>query len=397
MQGEVAVGSGGWAGGAEVSTVWDIRQGCVLDSLRAMPDESVQCVVTSPPYYGLRDYGLPPSTWADGWIGCLGLEPNPDMFVAHCVEVFAEVKRVLRADGTCWVNIGDSYNAQPGQRKQGVLRNDVAGWKQQTNAGCLTIGSRSVAGLKPKDLIGIPWMLAFALRANGWYLRSEIIWAKTNPMPESVTDRPTKAHEQMFLFSKNEKYYYDSEAIKEPCIADHEAGNKTHKGATAYENGDARHRTKQGLVAFAQKRRPSAVKGSFNGKTEAMAVTGQNAFRAVTETRNKRSVWTVSSEPYKEAHFATYPTALIEPCILAGCPVDGVVLDPFSGSGTTGIVALRNGRRYIGCELNPEYIALSRKRLDEDKILSKYRHCASCGLPLTSGPCGCGSTIVRWA
>ena len=294
-----------------------ILEGDCLERMRELPDDSVHCCVTSPPYFGLRDYGVE---------GQIGLEPTPGEFVAATVAVFREVKRVLRDDGTLWLNLGDSYNAKPGQRKT----TDKAGPKQQTNRGAPGAPSRNVADLKPKDLIGIPWRVAFALQADGWYLRQDIIWHKPNPMPESVTDRCTKAHEYIFLLSKSPRYFYDVEAVKEPAV-------------------------------YAGKR-DSVKQKDFRGKGP-IPGTNQSSFRAITETRNRRSVWTVNTKPFKEAHFATFPPDLIEPCVIAGCPAGGTVLDPFFGAGTTGLVAQKHGRNAIGIELNPEYVAIARRRL----------------------------------
>ena len=301
-----------------------LYHGKCLDVLRQLPDGLVNTGVTSPPYFGLRDYGV------DGQIG---LEPTPEEFVASLVEVFREFKRVLRDDGTLWVNLGDSYNAA-GRSGHGTR----IGFKQGTNRASDTGADNcrpSVATLKEKDLIGIPWRVAFALQADGWYLRQDIIWNKPNPMPESVTDRCTKAHEYIFLLSKSPRYYFDSVAMREPANRPEGAGNKSHKGKTAYEDGDEKMRTKVGLTEIGPR-----------------------------EFRNKRSVWTVTPKPYKEAHFATYPPDLIEPCILAGCPPFGVVCDPFMGSGTTAEVAERNDRRWVGAELNSEYCDLIVKRLE---------------------------------
>jgi DNA modification methylase len=326
-----------------------ILQGDCRQTLLSVPDDSVDCCVTSPPYWGLRDYGV---------AGQLGQEATPEEFIATMTAVFREVRRILKPEGTCWVNMGDSYSAGGMGKGSG---------KQTTNRGTQTGGHmdkprKAPPGYKPKDLVGQPWMLAFALRADGWYLRQDIIWSKPNPMPESVTDRCTKAHEYIFLLTKSARYFYDHEAIKEQSVCGHPPGNRTHRSATEYDKGDERHRTKTGLVAYAGRVRESAAKGSFSGKTESMAETGQNAFRAITNERNKRSVWTVPSAPFKEAHFATYPPDLIKPCILAGCPVGGTVLDPFGGSGTTGAVALELGRKAILCELNPEYVGIMRRR-----------------------------------
>ena len=273
--------------------------GDCVESMKALPDQSINCCVTSPPYFGLRDYGV------DGQIG---LELTPEQYVAKIVEVFREVRRVLRDDGTLWLNIGDSYVGATSQHKEGGSQGHNSCIAKKTMSGIPQNGrgdrNRALykAGIKMKDLIGIPWMLAFALRADGWYLRQEIIWHKPNPMPESVKDRCTKAHEQIFLLSKSPRYYFDSEAMKE------------------------------------------------------VAVDG-------TGSRNRRSVWSVATRPYKGAHFATFPPALIEPCILAGCPVGGVVLDPFGGSGTTAGVAVANGRNAILCELNADYCSLVEGRV----------------------------------
>ena len=298
--------------------------------LKTLPDESVHCCVTSPPYFGLRDYGV------DGQIG---LEQTPDAYVAELVSVFREVKRVLRNDGTLWLNLGDSYAAS--KRKLGNTKGIDMGWSnRQSRRGY------ALNGLKIKDLIGIPWMVAFALRADGWYLRQDIIWNKPNPMPESVTDRCTKAHEYVFLLSKSYQYYFDQDAIKEPATGWN--GSDFHDGRNALNHPNV------------GKNRPSKKRGEFGGKTADQP--GREAFRAVTESRNKRSVWTVNTRPYKEAHFATFPPALITPMILAGCPSGGTVLDPFGGSGTTGKVAESLGRNSILIELNPAYIEIQGRR-----------------------------------
>lgn len=283
-------------------------------------DKYVQTCVTSPPYFGLRDYGHG---------GQIGLEETPEEYVRKLVEVFREVKRVLKDDGTLWLNIGDSYAAnrtyQVPSTKGGPKHSDsqAAGGK----------GSVVPDGMKPKDLIGIPWMLAFALRADGWYLRQDIIWHKPNPMPESVKDRCTKAHEYVFLLSKSERYFFDAEAMKEPS---------------------------------AQPERAGKLERSFStGKPD--AVLRQDVGRAVmrTETRNRRSVWTVATRPYKGAHFATFPPALIEPCILAGSRPGDIVLDPFGGSGTTAQVAAQHGRNALLCELNGDYVGLIHERMSK--------------------------------
>jgi DNA modification methylase len=300
-----------------------------------MPSESVQCCVTSPPYWGLRDYGV------DGQIG---LEKSPDEFVERLVDVFREVKRVLKDDGTLWVNLGDSYCG--GGNNRGARSDFKKSTKQATNRGA--IGQVSKYGvhnfrsetIKPKDLVGIPWRVAFALQADGWYLRSDIIWHKPNPMPESVTDRPTKAHEYLFLLSKAEKYFYDVKAIREPYKQETVARSKR---------------------AVGQHHKWVDVPGqSAHGITKSLS----KCFHP--EGRNRRTVWTVTTKGYKGAHFATFPPALIEPCIKAGTRPGDVVLDPFFGGGTTGLVAQNLARDWVGIELNPEYCGLARNRIGLD-------------------------------
>ena len=298
-----------------------IRVGDCRDILRSLPDQSVQTCVTSPPYFGLRDYGM-----ADQ----IGLEQTPDAFVAELVSVFREVRRVLRDDGTLWLNLGDSYAANRSYQVTDNKHTDVGNHMPM----------RVPDGLKPKDLIGIPWRVAFALQSDGWYLRQDIIWHKPNPMPESVRDRCTKAHEYLFLLSKSPQYYFDSEAIAEPTVSDKPAGNKRHKYADAYAEGQSEeHRTKAGLLALA----------------------GVTA-----ETRNRRSVWTVGTKPFKGAHFATFPPDLIDPCIRAGSKAGDTVLDPFGGAGTTALVAARHQRNAVLCELNPTYADIAHRRLADD-------------------------------
>ena len=267
-----------------------ILRGDNRETLKTLKDKSINTVVTSPPYWGLRDYGVDNQ---------LGLEKTPEEYVNNLVDVFREIKRILRDDGTVWLNLGDSYSS--GGRRTTT---------NQSLRGDKDYGVTRPApseGIKPKDLIGIPWRVAFALQQDGWYLRQDIIWHKPNPMPESVRDRCTKAHEYIFLLSKNVKYYYDHEVIKEDCITN---DNYTKK--------------------------------------------------------NKRSVWTVTTKPFKGAHFATFPMDLIEPCILAGCPEGGTVLDPFGGAGTTAVVSNKHNRNAILCELNEEYIEIAEKRLEPD-------------------------------
>jgi len=287
-----------------------------------------QTCVTSPPYFGLRDYGHE---------GQIGLEPTPEAYIAAMVEVFRCVRDVLADDGTLWLNLGDSYarSAGPEESKLATTHTIGVGYKRVAeNGGAPQKENRPPPGLKPKDLIGIPWMLAFALRADGWYLRQDIIWHKPNPMPESVRDRCTKAHEYIFLLSKSERYYFDAEAISEPAI---NAGK-----VVTNNNG------KNGQM------------GDF-GATRGGFMTPEGV--TVKDTRNKRSVWTVTTKPYKGAHFATFPPDLIEPCILAGSRQGDIVLDPFMGSGTTAQVTVQHGRQYLGCELNPAYEAMQQERL----------------------------------
>jgi DNA modification methylase len=299
--------------------------------LASLPAESVHTVVTSPPYWGLRDYGSS---------GQLGLEPTPEEYVANMVAVFREVRRVLRADGTLWLNLGDSYATSPA----GIVTGDPfatstlgGGRATSRNANASSRASAKAHGLKPKDLVGIPWRVAFALQADGWYLRSDIIWSKPNPMPESVTDRPTKAHEYLFLLSKSPRYYYDADAVRE-------AYNEASLGRYAYQFGN-------GPAAAIAK---SPAVGDGNGHSTVPNPAG----------RNLRSVWTVATQPYPGAHFATFPPKLIEPAIKAGCPELGTVLDPFAGSGTTGMVAQSLSRRAVLIDLNGEYLtqAMARNR-----------------------------------
>lgn len=373
----------------------EILKGNCLEVLRGLPEASVHCAVTSPPYWGLRDYGVAPSVWGgdadcqhvfedrrwytensaaktngsveafsapgpdnaqrlkdarwrtDGickcgaWRGPFGLEPTYQLFVDHCVDVFRELRRVLRDDGSLWLNLGDSFHS--GNRggydreRAGVSKNGG-----QTASDFAHAPNRfPQAGLKDKDLCGIPWRVALALQADGWWLRMDNIWAKPNPMPESVTDRPTRSHEYIFLLTKSSRYYYDSAAIAEPLDRPEEADRKT----PAKFGGADKH-----VEAGKQSRLHSG-----------------NEYRGTdTGTRNKRSVWTVASQPFKDAHFATFPPALIEPCILAGCPEGGTVLDPFGGAGTTGLVSDRLGRSAILIELNPEYAAMAERRISGD-------------------------------
>jgi site-specific DNA-methyltransferase (adenine-specific) len=302
-----------------VAMIW---VGDCRESLRQMPEQSVHTCVTSPPYFGLRDYGHG---------GQIGLEPTPDEFVAALVEVFREVRRVLRDDGTVWLNLGDSYAANRGYQVE-----QTKGGPKHGPAQAVSGRGQAAAdyGLKPKDLIGIPWRVAFALQADGWYLRQDIIWHKPNPMPESVTDRCTKAHEYIFLLSKSPRYFFDHAAIREPAV---QAG-RVRADKMGDNKGDEVHHS------------PGSV---FTGS----------------DTRSRRDVWTVSTRPFKGAHFATFPPALIEPCVLAGCPAGGTVLDPFGGAGTTGLVAEQHGRNSVLCELNPEYAEMAAARIGHAAVI----------------------------
>ena len=296
--------------------------GDVRTRLSEIPDQSVQSCVTSPPYWGLRDYGN------DGQIG---LEQTPNAYVAELVNVFREVNRVLKDDGTLWLNLGDSYaSARDSKASPDTLR--TGDGTLVASAANRNPANLKSAGLKHKDLVGIPWRVAFALQADGWYLRQDIIWAKPNPMPESVTDRCTKSHEYLFLLSKSARYYFDNQAIKEPAVW---AGDE--------RNGEGRL--------------------TYDGKRQGQKGEGQEAFVSISDTRNKRDVWTINTKPFKGAHFAVMPEALVEPCILAGSKESDTILDPFSGSGTVGLVALTNNREYLGVELNPQYAEMSVERI----------------------------------
>jgi DNA modification methylase len=307
-----------------------ILVGNAVERLQTIGGGVAQTCITSPPYFGLRDYGH------DGQIG---LEGSVDDYVTALVAVFAEVRRVLADDGTLWLNLGDSYANAGGKTQPQRDTNGGFGGSPGTRnqpyanaSGGFDRANTITGNIKSKDLLGIPWRVAFALQADGWYLRSEVIWHKPNPMPESVTDRPTKSHETIFLLSKQERYFYDAEAIKEPAVS------KDDK-----RNGGGRH--------------------TYSGKRSENDGLVQQSFVTVTDTRNKRSVWTVTTKGYKGAHFATYPPELIEPCVLAGSREGDIVLDPFSGSGTTGEVALLNNRHYVGTELNPDYADMSVDRI----------------------------------
>lgn len=360
-----------------------IHQGSALAVLRTLPAGSVDCVVTSPPYWGLRDYGVDEQ---------IGLEASPVVYVERMVEVFREVRRVLRDDGTLWLNLGDCYagsgrggypggksglagsvegqdqtrTAKAAQASRGSPRDRLANGRgdqpavlrkkrevspprvggSQLPAGFHeearlsgSIGRAWVPppdGLKQKDLVGIPWRVAFALQADGWYLRSDIVWSKPNPMPESIKDRPTKAHEYIFLLAKSERYHYNGDAIREP-----------------FANGV------EGATPWGANDRERNVGGRTDGRTSGTGT----GWTPTTDGRNRRTVWTIPTEPFPGAHFAVMPTALVRPCVLAGCRPGGTVLDPFTGSGTVGFVALELGCEFVGIEINPEYAAMARERI----------------------------------
>ncbi|ACR28686.1 DNA-methyltransferase [Burkholderia glumae] len=349
-----------WLDRSHLGDCRDLMRTMIADGVR------VQTIVTSPPYWGLRSYlpdGHPDKARE------IGQEPTLREFIDTLVEVFSLARQLLADDGTAWINMGDSYAANRSYQVASTLMNGDATNQAQAAGGR---GMKVPDGLKPKDLVGQPWRLAFALQDAGWYLRQDIIWAKPNPMPESVRDRCTKAHEYLFLLSKSERYYFDHQAMREPRTQDEDSsvfrggcyvggaddnavlgkrrvpGNKSHKGTTASAN-DEKHRTKAGLVDYAQRER-DADPGDLG-------------------TRNRRSVWTIATQPYAAAHFATFPEALVEPCVLAGSRPGDVVFDPFFGSGTVGQVAQRLGRRFLGCELNPDYEPLQRDRLRQPGLM----------------------------
>jgi DNA modification methylase len=357
-----------------------LYNGDALAVLRELPDCSVNCCVTSPPYWGLRDYGV------DGQIG---LEETPEQYVSKMVEVFREIRRVLRDDGTLWINMGDTYNSTP--KGSTVAYDGTDGLFNRKERRYGEVEKPLLPGLKPKDLIGIPWRVAFALQADGWWLRSDIIWHKPNPMPESVRDRPTKSHEDIFLLSKNARYYYDAEAIREPIAEstardsrlyrdDYETGRpeRGYPGGASHGSGLLKPKSRRDTFdrdgpvsehvipgqSYAQhrKRDSSMLPGKF--KEDASKGVPLYAVAPNSTTRNKRDVWTVATAPFSEAHFATFPPALIEPCILAGCPKGGTVLDPFAGSGTTGLVCQKLGRLWVDIDLSEEYCKLHIRRVN---------------------------------
>lgn len=326
-----------------------IYTGDAIETLKTLPDQSVDCCVTSPPYWGLRDYGHSNQ---------MGLEKTPEEYISGMVEVFREVKRILKNEGTCWVNIGDSYcSTAPGSMGDAL---HIQGLKIETAEARRQKRNATPSGMKPKDLVGIPWMLAFALRADGWYLRQDIIWAKPNPMPESVTDRCTKSHEYIFMLSKSQRYFYDANAIKTP--SKNATDDQRILKAQVSANKNNPDEMKNGLRPRVDKQRGHSRRhAGFNDRWDAMSKEEQ-AFGGA----NKRSVWNVPTKPYSGAHFATFPPELIIDCIKAGCPENGVVLDPFMGAGTTAMVARKLHRNFIGTELNPAYIEIANKRLHKE-------------------------------
>ncbi|MCY9758944.1 site-specific DNA-methyltransferase [Paenibacillus alvei] len=374
-----------------------ILQGDCRHVMQGLDPEQFYTCVTSPPYWALRDYGVPPSEWPEvtyspmpglpsitvpAWNGCLGLEPTPEMFVGHMVLIFKEVWRVLRKDGTLWINFGDSF---AGSGK--------GAWKNKDDQKEMYVADPSSPqckihkvpnGLKAKDLVGIPWRVAMALQADGWYLRSDIIWHKPNCMPESVRDRPTKAHEYIFLLSKSDRYYFDLEAIKEPMAASSimrlaqdiesqigskraNGGHKTNGNMKAVGGSKGAFGPPQSRVRAKGNSKTFRGGGSYtkgNSFNNGNVIERESHGNSPNETglRNKRTVWTVATAQFSEAHFATFPEKLIEPCILAGSPIGGRVLDPFGGSGTTEKVANQFQRECTSIEINPEYIEIAEKR-----------------------------------
>jgi DNA modification methylase len=344
----------------------------VLEGLRGLPDESVHCCVTSPPYWGLRDYGV---------AGQIGQEPTFGEFLEKMVLVFEEVRRVLRRDGVCFVNMGDSYASQPSFGRGG---GSTLGGRKQGNEGGVSV-NRAQSGFKAKDLIGQPWRLAFALQDAGWWLRGDYIWHKPNPMPESAQDRCTKSHEYVFHLAKSERYFWNGEAIRTERTSDEDAngfrggsyvlgepgpratvGNKKMKMPDGWDTGKGGHgsfhRNGREKGKTDKQRGHSRRHAGFNDRWDEMERNEQIANGA-----NRRSVWTIATSPFPEAHFATFPPELPEICIKAGCPKGGTVLDPFGGAGTTGLVADRLQRNAILIELNPEYAAMAQRRINDDR------------------------------
>jgi DNA modification methylase len=340
---------------------WEVKTGHTIEELAKLKPESVQSCVTSPPYWGLRDYGDKGQQWPavsyspmaglplleiPEQVAALGLEPDPAAYVGHLVEVFRAVRRVLRDDGTLWLNLGDSYNAQQGQQRISESTTSTRGGGHKAGTVEYQNTKRPTpAGLKPKDLCGIPWRVAFALQADGWYLRSDIIWHKPNPMPESVTDRPTKAHEYLFLLTKSARYFYDADAIRVAA-----PNNKPRSRASNFKKA-------------------GQTMGADGGKQAGHTLRGAATIEPHPIGRNRRSVWTIATSPYSGAHFAVMPPSLVEPCIKAGSRIGDRILDPFSGAGTTGLIAKRLRRDYIGTEQSEKYAEISRRRIEGDSPL----------------------------
>ena len=372
-----------------------ILQGNSLEVLKTLKNNSIDCCVTSPPYWGLRDYGLPKSFWGgnpdcnhqwdlttlkkgsgkndhsdstwhrpsrdanpndakskicmicEGWYGCLGLEPTPQLFIKNLNLIFNEVRRTLKDDGTCWVNLGDSYARTPSSQ---VSQSGLCATKNDDKKYEYSHKKDYGNSIKPKDLVGIPWRFAFGAQDSGWYLRSDIIWYKGNPMPESVTDRPTKAHEYIFLLTKSKKYHYNAKAIAEPMkeVSIQRSFSKNHMEARKDVDADGNSKDIYAISSKSQDSHFEKMRDKINSGEELL--------------RNKRTVWEINTQSVKDAHFATYPERIPELCIKAGCKDEGTVLDPFFGSGTTGRVAERLGRKWIGIEMNPEYVKIARKR-----------------------------------
>ena len=326
-----------------------IITGDVLEVIKELPDCCCSTCVSSPPYYGLRNYGAARQ---------IGLEETPDKYIERLVEVFREVRRVLKDDGTLWLNMGDCYaGSGKGRTSDGIYSQKSQSIESQgQKSGKLRRAPAAAGAIKRKDLFGIPWLLAFALRADGWYLRADIIWQKPNAMPESAKDRPTRAHEYIFLLSKSEHYYYDAEAVKEPAVGFYNAapaGSRGNQKPNARRRGNSQ--TFRGGNAYTH---DQAAENSASVERESHGLVPNE-----TGKRNRRTVWTVATRPYKGAHFATFPEELVRPCILAGSRPGDTVLDPFCGSGTTGAVAVQEGRDFIGIEINPEYSKMSEQRI----------------------------------
>lgn len=346
----------------------------VWPDIKEIPSKSVQCVVTSPPYYALRDYKLEKTNWPEvryNLFGfeiiipemtcCLGLEPSPEAFIGHLILIFREVKRVLKDDGIIWVNMGDSYASHGKTRtdEQACRKSNLKG-STTGQIACKNQINKITSGLKPKDLIGIPWTLAFALRFDGWYLRQDIIWSKPNPMPESVTDRCTKSHEYIFMLSKSEKYYYDNVAIKTPAKNPEDDVRRLKQQKK--DNKSIPDHLKNGLRPKTDKQSGHSRRhAGFNDRWDMMSSEEQSSMGA-----NKRSVWEIATKPFKEAHFATYPADLITDCIKAGSREGDTILDIFDGSGTTSLVSHKLNRKAIGFEKNPEYALINQKRKEKE-------------------------------